>query len=136
MALSVVVVGYASADRAVAVTSLPVADTTAVVRRRLSDPWPRVGGCGPQIALCLAAAGVPVTCLTWVAPDALGTTIAAELDAAGVDPAGVVVAGACTAESFLAYDRSGRSACFYDPGDAHLGGLAPPQPRSTVLSGV
>ena len=42
--------GYASADRSVAVDALPAPDATAVVRRRLGRPWPRLGGCAPPIA--------------------------------------------------------------------------------------
>ena len=58
MAVDVAVLGYASADRSVAISALPAPDATAIVRRRLSQPWPRLGGCGPQIAAQLARGGV------------------------------------------------------------------------------
>ncbi len=118
MAVTVAVTGYASADHSVLVDAFPAPDGTAVVRRRVSRPWPRLGGCAPQIAAQLAAAGVPAACLTWLAPDGLGDALLAQLDRSGAETSGVVVAGTRTAESFIAYDAEGRSACFYDPGDA------------------
>jgi sugar/nucleoside kinase (ribokinase family) len=123
MALNVAVIGYASADRAVAVDALPAADTTAVVRRRLGSRWPRLGGCGPQIALGLARAGVTTSCLTWLADDAVGAELHAQLREAGADTRGVTVSGTRTAESFLVYDPAGHGLCFFDPGDANLDGL-------------
>jgi sugar/nucleoside kinase (ribokinase family) len=114
----VVALGYASADRTVAISGVPGPDETAIVRRRLSRPWPRLGGCGPQIAAHLARAGVAAAALTWVADDAHGRLLRAELEAAGADTGGVVVDGTRTAESFIAYDPAGRSLCFFDPGDA------------------
>jgi sugar/nucleoside kinase (ribokinase family) len=120
--VAVAVLGYASADHCVAVRALPAPDTTAIVDR-LSRPWPRLGGCGPQIARRLARLEVPVSCLTWVAPDAVGTELLAQLQASGARTDGVVVAGRRTAESYIAYDAQGRSVCFYDPGDAPGEGL-------------
>jgi ribokinase len=119
----VTVVGYASADRSVLVDAFPAANGTALVRRRLSAPWPRLGGCGPQIAGRLAVAGVPVDCVTWVADDGLGRAVLAQLERDGAGTTGVLVAGSRTAESFIVYDAGGASACFYDPGDAHRDGL-------------
>jgi sugar/nucleoside kinase (ribokinase family) len=118
--VAVAVLGYASADRCVALSALPAPDTTAIVRR-LSRPWPRLGGCGPQIAIRLARLGVPATCLTWVGPDEPGAALLAQLRESGAGLEGVVVAGTRTAESYIAYDADGRAACFYDPGDAHGG---------------
>jgi sugar/nucleoside kinase (ribokinase family) len=132
----VTVVGYASADRAVRVDALPAPDTTAVVRRRLSRPWPRLGGCAPLIAVHLARAGVPAACATWVAADAPGRGLLEALRAAGVDVAPVAVGGTRTAESFLVYDAPGRAACFYDPGDAVAGELAPPQRAAVAGAAV
>jgi sugar/nucleoside kinase (ribokinase family) len=120
--VAVAVLGYASADHCVAVRALPAPDTTAIADR-LSRPWPRLGGCGPQIAMRLARLDVPASCLTWVAPDAQGTAMLAQLQASGAGTDGVVVSGTRTAESYIAYDRFGRSVCFYDPGDAHGDGL-------------
>jgi sugar/nucleoside kinase (ribokinase family) len=130
--VAVAVLGYASADHCVAVSALPAPDTTAIAGR-LSAPWPRLGGCGPQIARRLALLAVPARCLTWVAPDALGSELLAQLQAAGSATDGVVVAGTRTAESYIAYDERGRSLCFYDPGDAHADGLGDEQ-REAVAS--
>ena len=119
MAVSVVVSGYASADHTVLVDAFPDENGTAVVRRRLSRPSPRLGGCGPQIAAQLARAGVPAECLTWVADDEIGRAVRDQLVRSGAGTAGVLVCGSRTAESYIAYDAAGRSACFYDPGDAN-----------------
>jgi ribokinase len=128
--VAVAVLGYASADRCVALSALPAPDTTAIVRR-LSRPWPRLGGCGPQIAIRLARLGVPATCLTWVGPDEPGEALLAQLRESGTSADGVVVAGTRTAESYIAYDEEGRAVCFYDPGDAH-GGLTTAGPSSAA----
>jgi sugar/nucleoside kinase (ribokinase family) len=127
--VAVAVLGYASADRTFAVPALPDPDTTAIVRR-LARQWPRLGGCGPQIAVELARRGIPVACLTWVGDDAVGRALVAELDDAGADTGGVVVAGARTAESYITYGADGRSVCFYDPGDAHRSGVSDAQRRA------
>jgi sugar/nucleoside kinase (ribokinase family) len=124
--MAVAVLGYASADHCVAVRALPAPDTTAIAGR-LSRPWPRLGGCGPQIAMRLARLEVPASCLTWVAPDAQGTEMLAQLQASGARTDGVVVGGTRTAESYIAYDGEGRSVCFYDPGDAHRSRLTSAQ---------
>jgi ribokinase len=127
MAVRVTVSGYASADHCVLVDAFPATDGTAIVRRRVSRPWPRLGGCGPQIAAQLAAAGLPTACVTWLAPDAFGGALLTQLDHSGAETGGVVVAGTRTAEAFIAYDAGGRSACFYDPGDATRDDLTPAQ---------
>lgn len=127
MAVSVAVLGYASADHCVAVDALPAPDATAIVRRRLSRPWPRLGGCGPQIALQLAATGVGTACLTWVGDDAIGRALLAQLEASGVDTSGVVIDGGRSPESFIVYDAQGRTACFFDPADAVADKLSPLQ---------
>lgn len=123
MAVEVAVLGYASADRAVAVPALPASESTAIVRRRLSRPWPRLGGCGPQIARRLALEGVAAACVSWVAADEPGGRLRADLREAGVDIGGVALAGTRTAESFIAYADDGGSVCFFDPGDGRPTGL-------------
>jgi ribokinase len=115
--MAVSVLGYASADHCVQVEALPAPDATAIVRRRLSRPWPRLGGCGPEIAAHLASAGIAAAALTWVGRDEVGRALLGQLEAAGADTAGVVVDGARSPESFIVYDDAGRTACFYDPGD-------------------
>jgi ribokinase len=111
------VLGYASADHCVQVEALPAPDATAIVRRRLSRPWPRLGGCGPEIAAHLAAAGVDAAALTWVGRDDVGRALLGQLEAAGARTSGVVVDGQRSPESFIVYDGAGRTLCFYDPGD-------------------
>lgn len=132
--MAVTVLGYASADRSVAVDALPAPNSTAVVRARLSRPWPRIGGCAPPIAQRLGQAGVGASCLTWLAPDDRGLAMRAALEASGVDVGGVVMAGTRTAETYLVYAADGPSFCFFDPGDAHRDGLDPAQ--ATLIAGA
>lgn len=136
MAVNAAVLGYASADRCVAVDAFAPADGTAVVRRRLSHPWPRLGGCGPQVAAQLAGSGVRAACLTWVAPDAIGRALTSELEASGADTGGVEWDGTRTAESFIVYDAGGRAACYFDPGDAAPRGLSPAQRERVAGAGL
>jgi ribokinase len=116
--VTVAVIGYASADRPVAVDVLPAPDTTAIVRERLGPAWPRLGGCGPQIAAGLAARGVDARCITWLADDEAGRYLRHRLEESGADVGGVDMGGRRTPESYLVYDRDGRTLCFFDPGGA------------------
>ena len=118
MALTVAVLGYASADRPLSTTALPAPDRTTVVRRRTEAGWPQLGGCAPRIARHLGLHGVRAACATWVADDEVGRELRRELEAAGVERSAVVVAGTRTAESVLVHSDDGRSICLYDPGDA------------------
>lgn len=124
MALTVAVIGYASSDRPVAVDSLPGPGTTAVVRERLGSPWPRLGGCGPQIAAGLAALGVETSCISWVGDDRAGSLLEAQLIEAGARVDGLDRGAERTPESFLVYDREGSSLCFFDPGTPAVTGLS------------
>ena len=125
--MTVAVIGYASADRPVAVDVLPTPDTTAIVRERLGPAWPRLGGCGPQIAAGLAARGVDARCITWVADDEAGRYLRHRIEESGADVSGVDISGQRTPESYLVYDREGRTLCFFDPGGATPDGLTPAQ---------
>jgi ribokinase len=136
VALSVVVVGYASGDRPVVTPRLPEHDTTAVVRREDAAGWPQLGGCAPRIARHLGEAGVRAGCVTWVADDAVGGALTDGLGAAGVDVSTVAVRGTRTAESFLVYADDGTSLCFFDPGDAHGDGLTPLQHDAVAAADV
>lgn len=123
MSARAVALGYASLDRAVRVGALPTADVTARVLERLSEPWPRPGGCGPGIAHALAQAGVATACVSWVAADAHGRRVRDWLRAADVDDGGVRDTGTRSPEATLLYDPDGGCACLYDPGDAEVDGL-------------
>lgn len=136
MALSVVVLGYASGDSPVLTAALPTADTTAIVRRDDRDGWPQLGGCAPRIARHMGEAGVRATCISWVADDAVGRGLRDALTAAGADIGGIAVAGTRTAASFLVYADDGRSLCFFDPGDAHGDGLTPAQREAVAGADV
>ena len=74
--------------------------------------------------------------MSWVADDDNGRALRAELRDAGVDVAGVAIAGTRTAESFIAYDPGGRSLCFYDPGDGRPRGLGAEQRDAIAAAAV
>lgn len=131
-----VVLGYASADRALRVDALPAPDSTAVIRERLGAPWPRLGGCGPVIAAHLAQAGVDAACVSWLADDAAGRDMRAQLAAAGVDVNPIAIRGTRTAEAYLVYAGDGRAVCLFDPGDAVEHGLTPEQEAAIAAADV
>lgn len=127
---SIVVSGYASLDHAMAVDRAPLPDRTAVVRQRLSRPWPGQGGCGPTVARGVAAAGCAAELVSWFGDDALGVAYVDDLRAAGVGVTGVDVrAGGRTACSWLLYDPDGGTTCIYDPGDHRPDALTSSQRR-------
>jgi ribokinase len=119
---SVAVVGYASLDRAMAVTSVPGPAGTSLVRERLSRPWPAPGGLAYPAA-AIAAAGMPVEAISWVGRDADGAGYLAQLRRAGIGVRGIAAVGARTPSSYLFYAPGGETVCVYDPGDGRPGGL-------------
>ena len=99
----VAVLGYASADRTVASTALPGRTQTAIVAPPAEPPVAAARRLRPRRSLrssrapaCAAAAPDVGRRTTWPGPAAAG-----ELRDAGVEPAGIVVAGARTPESFI-----------------------------------
>lgn len=122
----VTVVGYASLDRAMAVTTVPGPAGTSLVRRRLSDPWPAPGGIA-HLAVEVARAGLDAQAVTWVGGDAGGEGYTAELARRGVGVRGIAVTGARTPTCYLFYSHDGGTVCVYDPGDGRPGGLGAAQ---------
>ena len=131
----VVVTGYAGFDHAMAVPALPAADTTAIVTRRLSRPWPRPGGSAPLVARRLAVAGVPVELVTWLGDDESGRAYRKDLAADGVGVDGIeLLADTVSPMTWLYYADDGGAVCFYDPSHTHGAELSPRQRR--LLGGL
>lgn len=112
----IVVSGYASLDRAMLVPEHVGPERTAVVQRRLSRPWPAVGGAA-YVARAVAASGTSVALVTWLGDDPGGRDYLARLASDGVDTSPVDVSGQRSPSSYLFYDHEGRAACYFDPGD-------------------
>ena len=111
---AVIVMGYASLDHAMAVEALAEPDRTAIVERRLSQPWPDIGGAAHVARAVTAPARADL--VTWVGDDDPGRQYVEQVAAAGVGTAGIATALARTPSSYLFYDRAGQAACFFDPG--------------------
>lgn len=122
--MSVVISGYTSLDHAMRVDRAPRADHTSVVTGRVSDPWPGYGGCAPNVARAMVAAGGSAELVSWFGDDPSGARYLADLAAEGVGTTGVEVAeGSRTASSWLLYDPEGGTACVYDPGGHRYRGV-------------
>jgi ribokinase len=115
----VVASGYASLDYPALVDALPAADTTSLVKRRLSTWWPAFGGCCSFVARWLAAQGITAQVVTWIGDDDLSRRYVGQLERSGVDTAGVVTTpGARIGTSHLYYAATGEAVNFYDGGGA------------------
>jgi ribokinase len=115
---TVAVVGYASLDRAMALSTAPGPAGTALVRRRLSRPWPAPGGLA-YLAATLATAGIAAEAVSWVGRDDDGTSYTAELRRRGVGVRGIAAGCDRTPSTYLFYSPDGGTTCVYDPGDQH-----------------
>lgn len=130
---TVAVVGYASLDRAMALSAPPGPSGTALVRRRLSRPWPAPGGLA-HLSIAMAEAGVRTEAISWVGHDADGERYRAELRRRGVGVDGIVAGGTRSPSTYLFYGPDGSTTCVYDPGDHEPGGLTPRQRRALGAS--
>jgi ribokinase len=119
----VAVLGYASMDYAMECDEFRAAAGTTLIKRRLSDPWPGIGGIA-HTARGLAAAGHQVHALTWVGSDEPGKEYVDRLAAHGVDVAGVSADSARTPSCYLFYGPDGDTVVVYDPGDRTATGLS------------
>ncbi len=131
--MKVVVTGYAGLDHVMRLGALPRKNQTAIVEARLSDTWPRQGGCAPNVARGIAAAQIPTELVSWLGDDAEGERYLRDLRAEGVGTRGVSVReGEHTASTYLFYAADGGSMCFYDPGGVRSLGLSEEQQRLAV----
>jgi ribokinase len=112
----VAVVGYASMDHAMACDEFRGTAGTTLVRSRLSDPWPGIGGIA-HAARALAAAGHEVHAITWVGSDEPGSEYVDRLSSYRVHTDGVSPDGARTPSCYLFYGTDGGTVVVYDPGD-------------------
>jgi ribokinase len=109
-------VGYVGLDHVVGLNHALSPGRTSLVERRHTPEGGRLGGCGPNIALGLAAAGCEAEVVSWVGDDAGADRIADVLRAAGVSIDGVERVLERTGTSWLPYADDGSSYCVYDPG--------------------
>jgi sugar/nucleoside kinase (ribokinase family) len=121
----VAVIGYASVDQAMETDEFKVSGTT-LVRRRLSKPWPGVGGI-VYAARGLAEAGLEVHAVTWVGADDHGKLYTDRLVSLGVNISGVAPCGSRTPSCYLFYGPEGETVVVYDPGDFIPASLTPEQ---------
>lgn len=116
MSSRVAVLGYASMDYSMECDEFRAALGTTLIKRRLSDPWPAIGGIA-HAACGLAAAGHQVHAITWVGSDELGREYVDRLAAHGVDVSGVTTDSGRTPLCYLFYGLDGETIVVYDPGD-------------------
>lgn len=126
MSSKVAVVGYASMDHSMECDEFRAAAGTTLIRRRLSDPWPGIGGIA-HTARGLAAAGHEVHAITWVGDDEPGKEYIDRLNAYGVDISGISTDSARTPSCYLFYGPDGETVVVYDPGDRAAGNLTEQQ---------
>lgn len=112
----VAVIGYASVDHAMETDPFLAATGTTLVRRRLSHPWPHLGGI-TYAAEGLTNAGHDVRAVTWVGQDTFGAAYTERLAAWGVDVSGVDQSGDRTPSNFLFYAPDEQLVTVYDPGE-------------------
>lgn len=122
MSSKVAVVGYASMDHSMECDEFRAAAGTTLIKRRLSDPWPGIGGIA-HTARGLAAAGHDVHAVTWVGSDEPGKEYIDRLASYGVNVTGVCTDSARTPSCFLFYGPDGETVVVYDPGDRTAGNL-------------
>ena len=115
--VEIVVVGYAGIDFVWQASASPGPGRTALLSGPV-NPRPRFGGCGPAVALELARMGRSVALISWLGEDGYGREYAAQLQEAGVDTTGLIVAaGELTPRTFLFYDpEGGATVCFHPSG--------------------
>ncbi|MCK2239443.1 MULTISPECIES: carbohydrate kinase family protein [unclassified Crossiella] len=112
----VAVIGYASVDHAMETDPFLAATGTTLVRRRLSHPWPHLGGI-TYAAEGLTEAGHDVRAVTWVGQDAFGAAYTDRLASWGVDVSGVDQSGDRTPSNYLFYAPDEQVVTVYDPGE-------------------
>src|SRR5262245_11321451 len=105
---------------------------TTLIKRRLSDPWPGIGGIA-HAARGLAAAGHEVHAITWVGDDEPGKEYMDRLNAYGVNISGISTDSIRTPSCYLFYGPDGETVVVYDPGDRQAGNLTERQ-RELVAS--
>lgn len=126
MSSRVAVVGYASMDHSMECDEFRAAAGTTLIKRRLSDPWPGIGGIA-HTARGLAAAGHEVHAITWVGDDEPGKEYMDRLSAYGVNISGISTDSIRTPSCYLFYGPDGETVVVYDPGDRAAGNLTATQ---------
>lgn len=112
---SLCVTGYASLDYVLHLAQPVVPDQTSHASR-VSEAWPRLGGCPTYISKAVAQMDQSAIPVTWLGDDPLGAQFLTELQGAKVSTKGVAtIAGAASPTAVMLYQPDGSCACIYDP---------------------
>lgn len=124
---SVAVVGFIAFDHAMGVKELPKPGSGVLIDRRLTIPWPRLGGAGANAARAVSAQFGKADLVSRVGRDDAGARALVELGRVGIGIDGLTVDSGRTAAAWLFYDRRGNSVTFMDPGTVGQQQLLEPQ---------
>lgn len=113
---SLCVTGYASLDYVLNLAS-PISSDQTSQATRVSDAWPRLGGCPTYISIAASQNDAVATPITWVGIDQQGQQFLAALAQTNACTDGVaIVAEASSPTAVMLYQPDGSCACVYDPG--------------------
>jgi nucleoside kinase len=114
--LAVLTAGYASLDRVFRVSHLPASGATAIIEA--GDDRLYRGGCAFNIAAGLNRLKLKTGVLGWLGDDEAGQAYRAFLEETGIDVTGLGRVAGPGPRSFIYYDPSGSSQCYFQPGPA------------------
>jgi ribokinase len=114
---ALVITGYASLDYSFAVAGEVSRDRTTRISRRDPRAWPRLGGSPAYVGAAAFAGGMEAFPLCWVGDDAEGETFQRRTAALGLATTGIAaIKGERSPVCILVHEKSGGTACLFDPG--------------------